>query len=576
MKKMDLSNSDFFEVSGNDDVKGFRKAASSYAQAARAASTQAAEAHNHAIHLEKALLGGAVTRRKHVEKAMNQSRVRALQQSDVARVASNLNLHAVRMASYRFSKKRARERSDIILKEARAREARDRRKCVLANSRKTQKLEQAVKEARALVSAQKSNSSLAQARDVILCKDSLKESKVLSRNLSVESKKHRVELEKSKKVVSAEETRKFVSEAQKSAAVATERSSGAESVRLAENKRRTKFIDALFRGPCLLEDGPVERLMQTLRGSLMEANKGYSHLTHELFRRSRSEDNCEYVARVANIDPRISIKKQVGQGANGSVFFGVPQRNPQERWAIKLGILNKHKVDNFWYAVHTHQEIFESLQSSRVRVPQMRGAHTLSSNSKVYAGVVLMSYENAVNVRKVLKTSGREESILRKFAKALRYMHESGFAHGDPHVGNFMESHASSGEIVIVDFDRSANLARLIDVRRVRDAIKYDVRMAFMSLKRTLEEIYPETNQESKLIWAKWTKAFADSYTYTTNASSISFLNYTESVDVLSNKYRHEIHAQDLYKSYYTNVLNSARYYMKKEKRERMHIFENM
>ena len=488
-------------------------------------------------------------------------------------MASNLNLHAVRMASYRISKKRAKERSDTILKVARAREARDRRKCILANSRKTQKLESAVKEARALVSAQKSNSSLAQFKGALFLKDSLKESKVLSRNLSLESKKHRIELEKSNKRVSAEEARKSVRDAQKFAAVATDRSSGVESVRLAENKRRTEFIEGLFRGPCLLEDGPVERLMQTLRGSFMEANKGYSHLTAGPFRRSRSEDNCEYVARVANIDRGISIKKQVGQGANGSVFFGVPKRNPQERWAMKMGILKKHRVDNFWYAVHTHQEIFQSLQKPGVRVPKMRGAHTLSSNSKVYAGVVLMSYENAVNVRKVLKASGREESILRKFAKALRNMHESGFAHGDPHVGNFMESHDSSGEIVIVDFDRSVKLNRLYDVRRVRDAIKYDVRMAFMSLKRTLEEIYPETNQESKLIWAKWTKAFADSYTYTTDATKISFLNYTEGVDVLSSKYRHEIHAQDLYKSYYTNVLNSARFYMKKEKRERMHIF---
>lgn len=558
---MDLSNSDFFYVSDDDDdTEGFREAASSYAQASRAASAQAAEAHNHAIHL-----GKAVIRTKNVEKAMNQSRLRALQQSDVARMASNLNLHALRMASYRNSQKRARERSDTILKIARAREARGRRKCILANSRKNQKLESAAKEARALVSAQKANSFLFQN----CLNDSLKVSKVLSRNLSVESKKHRVELEKSKQKVSAEESRRFVREAEKSAAVATKRSSGV--------KARTKFVDGLFGGPCLLEDGPVERLMQTLRGSLMAVKQ---QSDSKIFRRSRSEDNCEFVARVANIDRGISIKKQVGQGANGSVFFGTPRRKPQEHWAIKLGILNKHKVDNFWYAVHTHKEIFQDLtdpgniSQTPVRVPHMWGAHTLSTNSTVYAGVVSMSYENAVNVRKVLKTTGREDSILRKFAKALRKMHESGFAHGDPHVGNFMESHDSSGEIVIVDFDRSVKLERLYDVRRVRDAIKYDVRMAFMSLKRTLEEIYPETNEESKLIWAKWTKAFADSYTYTTNASSISFMNYTESVDTLSNKYRHENHAQDLYKSYVTNVLNTARFYMKREKGGGFNFFE--
>lgn len=558
---MDLSNSDFFYVSDDDDdIEGFREAASSYAQASRAASAQAAEAHNHAIHLEK-LNAGVKT--SQLEKAMNQSRVRALQHSDVARMASNLNLHALRMASYRNSQKRARERSDTILQGARAREARGRRKCILANSRKNQKLEAAAKEARALVSAQKSNSFLFQNPE----KQNLKVSKVLSRNLSAESNKHRVELGKSRKRVSAEESRRFVREAENSAAIATKRSSGGEA--------RTKSVDRLFRGPCLLEDGPVQRLMQTLRGSFMAVKKGYSQSDENLFRRSRSEDNCEFVARVANIDRGISIKKQVGQGANGSVFFGTPKRKPQEHWAMKLGILNKHKVDNFWYAVHTHKEIFHTLTDvgNSVRVPHMWGAHTLSTSqdSTVYAGVVSMSYENAVNVRKVLKTTGREDSILRKFAKALRKMHESGFAHGDPHVGNFMESHDSSGEIVIVDFDRSVKLERLYDVRRVRDAIKYDVRMAFMSLKRTLEEIYPETNEESKRIWAKWARAFADSYTYTTNASSISFMNYTESVETLSNKYRHELHAQYLYKSYVTNVLNTARFYMKKEKGERLH-----
>ena len=553
---MDLSNSDFFYVSDDDDdVEGFREAASSYAQASRAASAQAAEAHNHATHL-----GKEVMRTKNLKKVMNQSRLRALQQSDVARVASNLNLHALRMASYRNSKKRAIERSDTILKVARAREARGRRKCILSNSRKNQKLESAAKEARALVSAQKANSSLLKN----CLNDSQKVSKVLSKNLSLESKKHRVELENSKQQVSAEESRRFVREAEKSAAVATKRSSSKDA--------STKFVDSLFRGPCLLEDGPVERLMQTLRGSFIAVNTGYSQSDTELFRRSRSEDNCEFVARVANIDRGISIKKQVGQGANGCVFFATPKRKPQEYWAIKLGILNKYKVDNFWYAVHTHQEIFQDLtdptmiSQTTVRVPHMRGAHTLSTNSNVYAGVVSMSYENAVNVREVLNRTGREDSILRKFAKALRKMHESGFAHGDPHVGNFMESRDSSGEIVIVDFDRSVKLERLYDVRRVRDAIKYDVRMAFMSLKRTLEEIYPETNQESKLIWAKWTKAFADSYTSTTNASSISFMNYTESVETLSNKYRHERHAKDLYKSYVTNVLSTARFYMKKEK----------
>lgn len=548
---MNLSNCDFFYVSDDDDdAEGFREAASSYAQASRAASAQAVEAHNYAAHLEKKL---SVVRKSQLEKAMNQSRVRAMQHSDVARMASNLNLHALRMASHRNSKKRAKQRSDTILKVARAREARDRRMCILANSRKNQKLEAATKEARALVSAQKSNT------------------KVLSKNLSVESNKHRVELEKSKKKVSFEESEKFVREAEKFAAIATKRSSGVGGT--------TKSVDRLFRGPCLLEDGPVQRLMQTLRGSFMAVKKGHSRSDEILFRRSPSEDNCEFVARVANIDRGILIKKQVGQGANGSVFFGTPKRKPQEHWAMKLGILNKHKVDNFWYAVHTHKEIFQALMvvgnSKQVRVPHMWGAHTLSStNSDAYAGVVSMSYENAVNVRQVLKTTGREDSVLRKFAEALRKMHESGFAHGDPHVGNFMESRDSSGEIVIVDFDRSVKLERLYDVRRVRDAIKYDVRMAFMSLKRTLEEIYPVSNEESKRIWTKWARAFADSYTYTTNASSISFMNYTESVETLSNKYRHELHAQDLYKSYVTNVLSAARFYMKKEKGGRLHKWD--
>ena len=550
---MDLSNSDFFYVpDDDDDVNGFREAASSYAQASRAASAQAAEALNDATDL-----GKEVVRTKKLEKVIHQSRLRALQQSDVARVASNLNLHALRMASYRNSKKRAMERSDTILKAARAREARGRRKCILANSRKNQKLESAAKEARALVSAQKAKSCLLHSSG----NDSLKVSKVLSKNLSLESKKHRVELENSKKQVSAEESKRFVREAEKLAEAATKRSSNIDA-----------NFDNLFRGPCLLEDGPVERLMQTLRASFIAVKKLYSPSDIAQFRRSRSENNCEFVARVANIDRGISIKKQVGQGANGCVFFGTPERNPQEHLAIKLSILNKHKVGNFWYAVHTHQEIFEDMtdpglnSQNPVRVPQMLGAHTLSTNSNVYAGVVTMSYEDAVNVRNVLKTSGREDSILRKFAKALRKMHESGFAHGDPHVGNFMESRDSSREIVIVDFDRSVKLERLYDVRRVRDAIKYDVRMAFMSLKRTLEEIHPETNKESKLIWSKWTKAFADSYTSTTNANMISFMNYTESVETLSNNYRHESHAQNLYKSYVTNVLSAARFYMEREK----------
>lgn len=481
-----------------------RKAAVAYARAAQASLARAEESQR-------------LSQQKNVsEKVREEYRRRAVQNANVALAATRTWLHPLQMKAYREIRNRSNERADAILRKA------------------------AEDEVDALVFDQHSGK--------------------FPINVSKASKDHKALLPTSS---GKTDPREHVKKAAKSV------SKMWNTVDLVKKLKSDK-MSQVFDGPCLLEQSDcddVKRMVSEPFASDRTKWEGF-----EQFDRRAGEDCCDYMTRVLQINKKILIKDYIGHGATGGVFLGLSKTKLSEdcnkRYAIKVS----PPSDNDYYPAHIHKNIYESFKrisnNVRIRIPVVSEARVLSlthretGKRKNFAVVMGMSYEKAISVAGVLQTSSDTLKTIRNYARALQMLHKQGFAHGDAHAGNFMVSTLNPEWIVIIDFDRSVNINTGLgdDKRRVRDALKYDLRLALMSLRNVFEKIHPYNTVESKSLWEKWAQCFGDAYMGSKgSAKMISVRNYAETLESLS-KYRMRKHANKQYGDYRKNVLKYAQW----------------
>lgn len=407
-------------------------------------------------------------------------------------------------------------------------------------------------------------------------------------NLTKAKKKHRAEVlkGKGKAKLSPQNSENSSKKAKKAAEVAQRRvasmgggSIGNNSEKPQQFQKERDELKALKVGPCHLKNIHINKFMNELLTSL-RSKVGEWKEEEKVLQKKSGEDNCQYVLRVTRADRGIAIKKQVGSGVSGSVFFG---SSAEHVHAIKAGVLDDNfHFNDFWYAVHAHQEVYAEMPISVVPMPSIRAAHTLLRKRKqvddgYYAFAVTMSYLHGVVLSALIKNAGETEKI-KKLAKSLRILHDSGFCHGDAHLQNFMQTFRESEPVGIVDFDRSIKLSRLeakpgadeaekgLAGIRIRGAIAYDIRFALTSLNRAFQTLQPDLLNDSAGLWRTWVEAFVKGYTNKENQQEVKMLYYRESLDDLTNFYRHS-HAQNLYREYYP-ILQFARQAMMKEKQD--------
>lgn len=171
-----------------------------------------------------------------------------------------------------------------------------------------------------------------------------------------------------------------------------------------------------------------------------------------------------------------SIDKIVTNGAYGLVALLHNGRGAA--FILKISRIHRHELEDdgttsfpgqhnqqwssiferdFWHGANMMRQVRSAVNKHIFLVPEVVHASVVNArNSSVTVGLLIMPVAAGISVRQRLGQLAADQQgrIIRKCVLALKHLHDTGYIHGDCHVGNIMISDNDS-VLTLIDFDRT-------------------------------------------------------------------------------------------------------------------------
>jgi len=271
----------------------------------------------------------------------------------------------------------------------------------------------------------------------------------------------------------------------------------ARSVQRTNELSTNNALERAIRRECGLSDTDLGKIMGIYPG----ANKI-----------RRGENYCDYTQRIFGMGSMIpttlfSVRDRfiIFNGLSDDANFVF----------IKVGLVNDRKtLKEFRYRTHIQREVKRAM-GTRISLPVFKYSNIIGVARGKNAGIEATGgVRGNTSVLKFLAENKRAwPVVMTKLGQTLKKMHSRLVSHGDAHLDNFMYDSDGTGTIIPIDLERAIVFSEggyIRSRKTIDEALMYDIKEAFMSIRQFVSNLYSKNNSESDYVpyLEKFTKGY--------------------------------------------------------------------